>query len=158
MSTLTTFVIVFVALLVVGGWISAEYMSGKATRANKKFQKQLARLERENDTLQNQLNTETSRYSALKEEFDKYRDAKDQIRILERDYRKLNSHHNRLTQGIALLRDKMNHKKYSANSLSKDVLYHLDEHCPSDAQIAAAEADTARNKFKRIKESLSGDS
>lgn len=156
MSTLTIFVVVFVALLIIGGWISAEYMSNKATRANKKFQIQLAKLERECDSLQNQLTTETNRYSSLKEEFEKYRDAKDQIRALEKDYKKLNKQHERVSLGVVLLREKLNHKKYSANSLTKEVLRHLDEHCPSEAQVAISQSESMREKFKRIKQSLSG--
>lgn len=156
MSTLTLFAITFVVLLILGGWITSEVISSRTTKSNKKYTKQLALLDRENAKLQKALAKENDRYTMVKEEYDKLRDAKAQIRTLEIDYKKLNKKFKHMSNGIDELRQKVSSKKYHSNSLAKEVIVLLDERFPSDQQRAERETQGTKDTFKRIKETIGG--
>lgn len=154
MDKLYLFLTIFTVLLILGGWISAEVISSRTSKSNKKYTKQLALLDRENTKLQSALAKETDRYTHLKEEYDKLRDAKAQIRTLELDYKKLSKQYNRMSHGIDQLRQKVTSKKYSSNSLAKDIVIMLDEQFPSEEQRKQMEAEDSKDTFKRIKSAM----
>lgn len=154
MSNLTIFFTVLTAVFVIGGWITSEYISSRNAKKNKQFAIAVAKLERENRNLISDLTTQTTKYTALKEEFEKIREAKAQIRTLENDYKKLRKVYERTADGIQSLRTKCASKKYSSNSLSKDVLIHLDENCPSQEQLLAMRHQSSQDVFKRIKQNM----
>lgn len=154
MSTLTLFAIIFVFLLVIGGWVTSEIISNKTTKTNKKYTRQMALMERENHKLQTALIKENDRYTRIKEEYDQLKDAKSQIRILETDYRKLLKQHNHIEEGLEALRKKTTSKKYSSNSLAKDIIIILDEYSPSDDQKEQNKTEETQDTFKRIKSAM----
>jgi len=154
MDKLYLFLTIFIVLLIIGGWISAEVISSRTTKSNKKYTKQLALLDRENTKLQAALAKETDRYTNLKEEYDKLREAKAQIRRLELDYKKITKQFNRMSNGIEQLRQKVTSKKYSSNSLAKDIVIMLDEQFPSEEQRKQMEAEGTKDTFKRIKSAM----
>jgi len=154
MNKITIFITIFAVLLIIGGWVSAEIVSSRTTKSNKKYTKQLALLDRENNKLQKALDQETDRYTHLKEEYDKLREAKAQIRTLELDYKRSTKQFNRMTKGIEQLRQKVTSKKYSSNSLAKDIVLMLDEQFPSDEQKKQLEAEGSKDTFKRIKSAI----
>jgi len=154
MDKIYLFLIIFVVLLIIGGWISAEVISSRTTKSNKKYTKQLALLDKENTRLQTELAKETDRYTHLKDEYEKLREAKAQIRTLELDYKRITKQYNRMSNGIEQLRQKVNSKKYSSNSLAKDIVIMLDEQFPSEEQRKQAEAEGTKDTFKRIKSAM----
>ena len=157
MSNLSLFFGIFMVLLILGGWISSEVISNRTTKSNKKFVKQLTKLDRENSKLQGSLNREVDRYTQIKEEYDKLRDAKAQIRTLEVEYKKLTKQYKRTSNGIDVLRQKVGSKKYSSNSLAKDIKVMLEEQFPSEAQKALTKEEATKDRFKRIKSTMDAD-
>lgn len=154
MSNITIFFIVFVFLLMVGGWITSEIISSKATKTNKKFRRQVSILEKENTQLQAALTDQIDRYTRIKEEYEKVRDAKAQIRVLETDYKKLSNEFNKFNGGVEVLKQKVSSKKYSSNSLAKDLIGMIDELFPTAEQRLENKADDTRQTFKRIKSAI----
>ena len=156
MSTLTTFLFIFVFLLVIGGWITSEVISSKTTKTNKKYAKQLALMERENNKLQVALNNENNRYTHLKDEYDQIKDAKSELRGLNNEVKRLDRQIKRFKEGVEVLRKKTSSKKYSSNSLAKEVATVLDEYAPTDAQKEERRSENTKHTFKRIKTAISG--
>ena len=74
MSALTLFFIIFLGVLMVGGWISSEYISHKNSKQSKRFHKEMLRLEKENEKLQNELISQIDRYTRLKADYDNVKD------------------------------------------------------------------------------------
>ena len=154
MSNITIFFIVFVFLLMIGGWITSEVISNKATKKNKKFRRQVSILEKENDQLQASLTDQIDRYTRIKEEYEKVKDAKTQIRALETDYKRLSNEFEKFNKGVEVLQQKVTSKKYSSNSLAKDLIIMIEELFPSQEKRLENKADDTRQTFKRIKSSI----
>jgi len=157
MSNISTFLLIFIAILVIAGWISAEMISSKSARANKKSSLRAAKLEKENDQLVQAIAKEQERYQNLRSEYDKAKEARDQIREFEKEYNKMLKSYNRFSDGIDSLREMVSAKKYSSNILSKEVLLHLEEHCPSLDKLAAMRNESTKEVFKRIKKRMEGE-
>lgn len=156
MSALTLFVLIFVFILVVGGWVSSEYISHKHSKNNKQLRQQVSKLERENNLLQNQLNSESDKFFKLKDDYEKVKDSKQQIRLLEEEYKALYNRYSNLNRGLDVLRKTVTSKKYLNNSLAKEITILLNEHLPDEKQIEVNKAESSRQAFKRIKDGMSG--
>ncbi len=156
MSNLVIFILVFAVVLIIAGWITAEYMSVTSGKKNKKYEQKLLKVEREKEYIQIQLKAETSRLVKVKEELNSLRDAKDQIRALEREHIKLQAKHQNIVTGVAIIRDKVTHKRYGNNALAKDIVILLNEHCPTEDQLVEQQGQQTQSKFKRIKEGIGG--
>ena len=129
-------------------------MSMSSGKKNKKYEQKLIILEREKEYLQTQYNTEGSRLAKAKEELQSLRDAKDQIRQLEREHAKLQKKHAYAVQGIALIRKKVSNKRYFNNVLAKDIVVLLEEHCPTEEQRMEKDGQKTKSAFKRIKDGI----
>jgi len=151
MSNIVIFLIIFVFLLIIGGWITSEMISGNASKANKKLARQIAILETEKLTLQSELAKSTESYSKVKDQCDRIEDARVQVRALETNYRKLTNQFKRTSAGIDIIREQISGKKYSSNSLAREVLLLLDEHCPNSDQRKQIKEEKTKEDFKRIK-------
>jgi len=156
MSNLFIFILIFAVILIIAGWITAEYMSVTSGKKNKKYQQQLLMAEREKDHLQTQFNTEALKLAKAREELDVLRDAKNQIRTLEREHTKLQAKHQKTVLGVGIIRDKVTHKRYNNNALAKDIIILLNEHCPTDDQVLEQKGQQTQSTFKRIKEGIGG--
>ena len=154
MSNLFIFILIFAVVLVIAGWITAEYMSITSGKKNKKYQQQLLMAEREKDHLLTQFNTESLKLAKAKDELDVLRDAKNQIRTLEREHTKLQAKHLKTLAGVGVIRDKVAHKRYSNNALAKDIIILLNEHCPTEEQMLEQKGEQTQSTFKRIKEGI----
>ena len=118
MSNIAVFILVFAVVLTIIGWITAEYMSSSTGKKNKKLEQKLLNSEREKEYLQTQYNTETTRLQKLRDELNNLRDAKDQIRALEREHQKLRATHLQTLSGVDKIRQKVKNKRYASNSLA----------------------------------------
>jgi len=154
MGNLGIFLFIFIGILVIAGWATAEMISSKTTRANKKFSARAAQLEKENDNLTKTAAKEAERYQHLKSEYDKAKEARDQIKEFEREYKKLLSAYNQFSNSINSLRDVVSAKKYQSNILSREVTNHLDAYCPSEEKMKLVKAETTQAAFKRIKKRM----
>lgn len=158
MSALTIFAIIFVFILIAGGWASSEYISHKNAKANKQLRTQVARLEHENDKLTQAMNNQQGQYNHLKSEYDKIKEAKQQIKALETEYRNLSNRYNNFNRGLDVLRKTVTSKKYLNNSLAKEIILLLSEHLPDEKQMEYNKAESSRQAFKRIKDGMGGSS
>jgi len=154
MSNLSTFLFIFVGILIVAGWISSEMISSKATKANKKSSIRSAKLEKENNQLTHTLVKEQEKYKGLRTEYEKAREARDQLKEFEKEYKKLVKSYNVYTASVETLKELVSAKKYSSNALSKEVLTHIDTHCPSDEKAQKMKDESTQAAFKRIKERM----
>ncbi len=153
-GNLGTFLFVFIGILVIAGWISSEMISSKATRASKKVNIRVAKLEKENDQLTTTLTKEQGRYKHLREEYEKAKEARDQLREFELEYKKLVKLYNQFSDSITSLKTLVSAKKYKNNSLSREVITHLDDNCPNDARLQLMKDESTKAAFKRIKERM----
>ncbi len=151
MSNIVIFLLIFVFLLVIGGWITSEIISTTASKNSKKLVQKFAALEKEHLALQNELAKLTNNYTKAKEQSDKIEDARVQVRALESNYRKLTNQFKRTSSGIDIVREKISNKKYSSNSLAGEILSLLDEHCPNEEQRKQLKEEKTKEDFKRIK-------
>lgn len=156
MSALTIFAMIFVLILVIGGWISSEYISAKHAKTNKQLRLSVAKLERENNILQNQLINEGDRNTKLKDDFEKVKDSRQQVRYLEDEYKALNNRYSNLNRGLDTLRKTVTSKKYLNNSLAKEIIMLLNEHLPDEKQAEIKKSEESRQAFKRIKDGMPG--
>ena len=154
MSNITVFILVFAVVLMIVGWITAEYISMTARKKNKKYEQKLLNTEREKDYLQTQLNTETTRLQKLRDELNSLREAKEQIRSVEREHQKLKATHQQALKGVDKIREKVKHKRYASNSLAKDIINLLNEHCPTEQELQEKQGRETQQTFKRIKEGI----
>ncbi len=154
MSALTLFAIIFFFLLLVGGWISSEYVSHKYAKSNKKLKANAARLEKENTILQQQYNRQTSHVKKLQSELENLKEARQKIRIVEQEYKNLQNRYNNMSRGLEILRKTVTSKKYMNNSLAKEIILLLNEHLPDAKQAEMNKAEASRETFKRIKENM----
>ena len=154
MSNLSTFLTVFISVLVIAGWVSSEMISSKARRESKKSNLRLAKLEKENDILTSSASKEQGRYSRLKEEFDKAKEARDQLKEFEREYKQLIKAYNQFSTSIESLRTMVSAKKYKSNALSREVIAHMDENLPNEDKIKMMKEESTRAAFKRIKDRI----
>ena len=154
MSNLSTFLFIFIGILVVAGWISSEMISSKATRANKKASLRSAKLEKENDQLTQAMSKEKERYNALRKEYDIAKDARDQLKDFEKEYKKLLKSYNNYSTSIDSLTALVSAKKYGSNALSREVLTHINEHCPSQEKRDSMKEESTKAVFKRIKDRM----
>jgi len=151
MSNIVIFLLIFVFLLVIGGWITSEIISSTASKNSKKLAQKFIALEKEHLSLQNEITRLTNNYTRAKEQSDKIDDARVQVRALESNYRKLTNQFKRTSSGINIVREKISSKKYSGNSLAGEILSLLDEHCPSEEQRKQLKNEKTKEDFKRIK-------
>ena len=156
MSNLSTFLTVFVGILLVGGWITSEMISSKATRATKKSNIRTAKLEKENDQLTASMVKEQERYKRLKEEYDKAKEARDHLKEFEREYKQVVKSYNQFGASIEGLKTLVSAKKYKSNALSREVLEHLDTSCPSEDKLKMMKEESTKAAFKRIKDRMGG--
>lgn len=154
MSTLTIFAIVFLFILVCGGWITSEYISHKNARENKKLKKSVHRLEHENDRLTNQFNKQNTQYSKLKGDYDNLMEAKEYIKVVEQQYKSLLNRHTNFNRGLDIIRKTVTSKKYLNNSLAKEIVILLTEHLPDDSQIEMKKNEESLLAFKRIRDKI----
>jgi len=154
MSNALIFVLIFAVILVIVGWISAEYMSHNSGKKNKKYVQKIGTLEREKDYLNTQLSTETTKLGKARDELNTLREAKNQIRVLEREHEKLIAEHKKTIAGISIIRDRVSHKRYGSNALAKDIVQLLREHCPTEEQRLEMESEETQTAFKRIKNTI----
>lgn len=155
MSNIVIFLIIFVFLLIIGGWITSEIISGAASKNTKKMARQVAILEAEKLTLQSKLAKSSENYKKVKDQCEKIEDARAQVRTLETNYRKLTNQFKRTSTGIDIIREQISGKKYSSNSLAREVLLLLDEHCPNPDQRKQVKEEKTKDDFKRIKTAMS---
>ena len=133
-------------------------ISSRATRANKKASLRAAKLEKENDQLTQAIAKEQEKYKNLKIEYEKAREAQQSLKEFEREYKKVVRLFNQFSAGVELLKEKVSEKKYSSNVLSREVLSHLDEHCPSKDQMNLMKEESSKEVFKRIKKRMDKES
>jgi len=157
MDNLSTFLFIFIGILVVAGWISAEMITSKSARTTKKANVRAAKLEKENNQLTHEMAREQDRYKKLKAEYDKAREAKDQIREFEKEYKRLVRAYNKFSEGIDSLKNLVSAKKYKNNILSREVIEHMNEHLPTEAQMANMKEESTKEVFKRIKKRMEGE-
>lgn len=154
MSTLTIFAIIAAFLFLIGGWISSEYIASKNTKLAKNLRLQVAKLERENNMLQTNLNDENKRFIRLDEEYQKVKDSKAIIRTLEQEYKNLENRYKNNLRGIEVIRKTVSGKKYFNNSLAKEITVLLEEHLPDAKQQEMKKVEESRAAFKRIKNGM----
>jgi len=154
MSTLTIFAMIFVFILILGGWITSEFISSKNTKLAKELRKHVAKLERENNVLQTHLTKETNKYTKLNEEYDKIKDSKQIIKNMEREYKALQNRYSNNLRGIEVIRKTVSSKKYLNNSLSKEINLLLSEHLPDEKQQEMKKTENSQQAFKRIKDGM----
>jgi len=155
MSTTTLTFVIILGILLVGAWIVSEVISHKTKKNNRQYSKRLSELEKENRHLENNLQRQSARLNAIKEDFEKIKEAKAQISTLEKEFKKLSNRSNEVSKGLLEMRLKVGSKKYSSNSLAKEVLEHLHEHCPDEQQLEEMRENSTRAAFTRIKNAIS---
>lgn len=129
-------------------------ISGTAAKANKNLAQRVKALETEKQTLQNELTKSSENYTRVKDQCDRVDDARNQVRSLETNYRKLTNQFNRTSNGIDIIREQISSKKYSSNSLAREVIMLLDEYCPNDDQRKQVKEEKTKDDFKRIKSAM----
>jgi len=154
MENISTFLIVFIGIVVVVGWISSEMISRKATQATKKSSLRASKLERENNELTIALQKEQERYKRLREEYEKAKEAREQLREFEREYMHLVNAYNRFSANIDDLKKLVTEKKYKSNALSREILSHMERNCPSSETLQKMKDESTKEAFKRIKERM----
>ena len=154
MSNPLIFALIFAVVLVIVGWVSAEYMSHSTDKKNKKSEQKLAILEREKSYLETQLAAETSKLQNAREEISTMRDAKDQIRTVQKEHAKLQVKHEKTLNGISAIRNKVANRRYASNSLAKDILHLLREHCPTEEEALEQASKETQHTFERIKRGI----
>jgi len=154
MGNLSTFFFIFVAVLIVAGWISSEMISSKAARANKKSTMRAAKLEKENNQLTQAITREQEKYKHLRAEYEVVKEAKGQIREFEKEYKKVVRVYNKFSDSITSLKEMASAKKYSSNALARDVIAHIEENCPNKSQMNRMKDESTKEVFKRIKKRI----
>ena len=133
-------------------------IASRATRANKKTSIRVAKLEKENDQLTQTITREQEKYKNLRIEYEKAREAQQSLKEFEKEYKKIVRMFNQFSAGVEALKEKVSEKKYSSNVLSREVLSHLNEHCPSEDQMKLMKEESSKEVFKRIKKRMKKES
>ncbi len=154
MSSTTVFAIIFFSILIIGAWISSELVAHRHSNSNKLIRTKFAKLERENNALQQELQRKTSECIEMRSEFEKLKDAKSQIKGIEAEYKALYARYTNINRGIEILRNTIAGKRFIQSSLSKEIMKLLNEHLPDKSQIEKNKLESSHQAFKRIRDSM----
>ena len=154
MSTGITYLIFFIFVLIIGGWILSEVISRKAKKLEKVYSKELKVLNKEKEDLIKSISKEDTRYTRIKKECEELRAFEETIPTLRKNHTQLIADLNHTQLKIDELRVKLNSKEYSGNPVVHDVIQIIEEYSPNSEDRKMKNEDKIRQTFNSIKDSI----
>ena len=154
MSTMSSFLIFFIFVFIIGGWLLSEAISRKSKKIEKLYSKQMNTLNKEQETLKKSIEKEDVRFTRVKKECDELRAFEETIPTLRKNHTRVISDLKHAYLNIDKIRIKLNSKEYSGNPVVHDVMMIIEEYSPNSEDRQIKDEEKMRQTFNSIKDSI----